>query len=529
MESRLSQVVTKAQAAEKQFDQTLADSSLPLASAITQLHEYRLAADDILQRDFLYARTSDVETRLWAAHSRLNARMRKQLSKLRKDRPSKPVESRKLTKVYLKFLKDSQRFYREYIQNLNARFGGIAELQRIAGQLKHETANASQQSPISPELHTQVILSCHQTLIYLGDLFRYRAAERLDKTPDWGPAIGYYALAASLRPSSGLAYHQQSVVAFEQGDYLRSTYYLYRAIVVAEPHPNAIANLELQFKKITAGWERGELVPKNLPHDKSASRKALVAWFVRFHSMCYKGDPFSQYEELEKEVLSRAKSELKNRSIDTILPKMMFINFAAQATAAQQFQDKPDHQQYTQSLLSFLRLNVKFFYTLLESFLMDLEQHLENLNDRGSIVERLLSENITDQARHILPCLRLYSAWLRSNAGIVSARVGDEALIQTLARFWTTYATALSALAAAFPFLQLPEVGYQLEEDVDAFGFRPLESDETQKLWRVTGNTDLKPKFSDPDLVRLDLDMEMLARVRELQLDAMYLAVDDVC
>jgi hypothetical protein len=37
-------------------------------------------------------------------------------------------------KVYLEFLKDSQRFYREYIQQLNARYGAIPELQQIAQQ-----------------------------------------------------------------------------------------------------------------------------------------------------------------------------------------------------------------------------------------------------------------------------------------------------------------------------------------------------------------------------------------------------------
>ena len=281
---------------------------------------------------------------------------------LRKDRSNKPVESRKHIKFYLEFLKDSQRFYRESIQKLNARFGGIAELQRIARQVKSEckalhifvpehtitdrpkALEPSPQTSESPEVQLQIILSCHQTLIYLGDLFRYRAAEKLDKVPDWGPAIGYYALAATLRPSSGTAFHQQSVVAFEQGDYLRSTYYLYRAIVVEEPHPNAIANLELQFKKITAGWDKGELVPKNLPNDKNASRKALIAWFIRFQSMCYKGQPFSQYEELEKEVLSRAASELKKRTLDNALPKMLFINFAAQATSASQFQGTWCHE-----------------------------------------------------------------------------------------------------------------------------------------------------------------------------------------
>jgi len=57
---------------------------------------------------------------------------------LRKERPGKPVESRKFTKVYLEFLKDSQRFYRDHIQKLNARFGGISELERVARQVKSD-------------------------------------------------------------------------------------------------------------------------------------------------------------------------------------------------------------------------------------------------------------------------------------------------------------------------------------------------------------------------------------------------------
>lgn len=323
-----------------------------------------------------------------------------------------------------------------------------------------------------------------------------------------------------------MAFHQQSVVAFDQGDYLRSTYYLYRAINVGEPHPNAIPNLELQFKKITSGWEKGELVPKNLPNDKSASRKALLAWFIRFHSMCYKGKHFSQYEELEKEVLSRTGSELKKGTLDGILPKMIFINFAAQATAAAQFQKKPDRQDFMQSYFFFLRLNIKFFSTLLEGYATDLEKL--SGQDRGSKTEKKLSHNVTQLARHVLPCLRLYSIWLLSNAHIVAAQVGDEVLLQTSRQFWATYASVLSTIVTIFPFSELPSVGYQLEEDVDAYAFTPLESDRSRKLWFDMATGGPKPKFSDPDLPRLDIDTEMLARVRELLVDALILAVDGV-
>ncbi|KAL1302699.1 hypothetical protein AAFC00_003060 [Neodothiora populina] len=515
----------KARSMEKQFEQKLADTATPLEEVIVALKDVRAATDEALTRDFLEARTAGVETLLWFAHSQLNARLRKQLNKLRKERSSKPVETRKLTKFYLEFLKDSLRYYRGYIQKLNARFGGIAELQRIARQVKSEPVQPNLQSGFPANVQEQVILSCYQTLIYLGDLFRYRAAERLDKVPDWGPAIGYYALAASLRATSGVAFHQQSVVAFEQGDYLRSTYHLYRAIVVEEPHPNAVANLELQFKKIIAGWNKGDLVPKNLPHDKTASRKALVAWFIRFHSMCYRGKQFSQYEELEKEVLSRTESELKNGTLDGVLPKIMFINFAAQACAATRLQQAPDREEYMQAYFFFLRLNVRFFITLLDSYTSDLDK--VGTRDQGPKGARELSQAITDQARHVLPCLRLYSAWLLGNAHLVAAGVGDDDLLKSVDQFWMKYASTLSAVAIAFPYTQLPEAGYQLEEDVDAYGFLPLISEHTQSLWRTPGSTENKPKFNDMGLPRLAVDIEMLARLRDLQYDAMRLAVDD--
>jgi len=381
----------------------------------------------------------------------------------------------------------------------------------------------SSRQPVSPQIQAAVSLSCHQTLIYLGDLFRYRAAERLDKEPDWGPAIGYYALAASLRPDSGLAFHQQSVVAFEQGDYLRSTYYLYRSINVIEPHPNAIPNLELQFKKITAGWQKGDLVPKNSPQDPVASRKALLSWFIRFHSLSYNGHFFTGYDELEREVLSRTVSEIKARAPDGILSKMSLINFCAQATAGNQFESKPDQHKFMQSYFFFLRLNVKFFTAILEVYHVDLEKHLQEHTGASSLVDKL-----TDLARHVLPALRLYSTWLLSNAHIVAARVGDQPIQEAMDYFWHVYAKTLSVMAYSFSFRELGEVPYQLEEDVDAFGLKPLNSDKSRKVWVDDASGQAKAKYNDEGVHRLDHNQEMLGRVRELLFDALLLAVDKV-
>ena len=46
----------------------------------------------------------------------------------------KPVEQRKAMKLYLEFIKSSQRFYRSYIQKLAVNFGGIHEVEAVAGR-----------------------------------------------------------------------------------------------------------------------------------------------------------------------------------------------------------------------------------------------------------------------------------------------------------------------------------------------------------------------------------------------------------
>lgn len=313
------------------------------------------------------------------------------------------------------------------------------------------------------------------------------------------------------------------MIAFEQGDYLRSTYFLYRSINVDEPHPNAIPNLELQFKKITNAWQKGDLVPKSSPQDPVASRKALVSWFIRFHSLSYNGQQYPGYDELEREVLSRTASEIKHQTLDGIFSKMAMINFCAQATAGKQFEAKPDQQKFMQSYFFFLRFNVKIFTVALETHAADFEEHIQQQTSPQTLTSKL-----TDLSRHLLPGLRLYSTWLLSNAHIVAARVGDQHIQHAMDRFWHVYAKTLSLMAMNFSFRELHEIPYQLEEDVDAFGLKPLDSDRSRKLWWDETNGCPKPKFNDEGLQPLDTDQEMLGRIRELLFDALLLAVDNV-
>ena len=83
---------------EKRLNEVLADQSAPLEEAtgllkksvtcrtckgsLTYIDRYRSASEDIVLRDLPAARSSNVETRLWNAHSRINLLYRKRLSKV---------------------------------------------------------------------------------------------------------------------------------------------------------------------------------------------------------------------------------------------------------------------------------------------------------------------------------------------------------------------------------------------------------------------------------------------------------------
>ena len=253
-------------------------------------------------------------------------------------------------KRYLDFIKSSQRFYRNYVQKLATRFGGIPELEAVAFKfnvvcmlytarsskmvlltpLAVDTQNEAKQQP---SLRQAVLVSCHESLIRLGDLSRYREIEMVAKERNWGPAIGYYDLARTIRPESGVSHNQLAVIEITEGNHLRATYYLYRALVVEEPHANAATNLELKFKKIINAWDKGELSFDASQPDAQGPGKALVSWFLRLHARCIKGVDFDSYDELENEVLSQLVIGLKERPMEATVQKFVLINIAAEFQA----------------------------------------------------------------------------------------------------------------------------------------------------------------------------------------------------
>jgi hypothetical protein len=391
--------------------------------------------------------------------------------------------------------------------------------------LRAHTTTASKASPhprIPASLRNTVFQSCHQTLIHLGDLSRYRETELVDKDKErnWGPAKGYYDLAAEIYPDSGGAHNQLAVVSREDGDHFRSVYHLYRSLACKLPYPQAKANLELEFKRIIAAWDKGQLISNHKSADGNTGR-ALVAWFVRLHSKIYKGEEFAAHDELEGEVLSHLAIELKERPLDSILPKIILINLAAEyfATVQMQASNPPEHIMRT--YFYFLRLNVKTFFILLQVLQPELERlsEADDVTLQNGDTARQLSDKITAVARRILPGLRLYSTWFARYWQVLNANIADTLTTVDVQELWKAYAATLTLLTSSFPVDQLPQENYMLEEDTDTLGFQPLVSPDTMKVW-YNGEV-LKPKWSDVE--RNHPNVEMLMRIKDLLIDGLLL------
>ncbi len=198
--------------------------------------------------------------------------------------------------------------------------------------------SADEPTQVTGSLAHSILVSCHQTLVRLGDLSRWRETQSVTKDRNWGPAKGYYALAGLIHPTSGASHNQMAVIALVDTNHLSATYHLYRALAVEEPHPSAKGNLEIEFRKIEEAWSKGELIKTDPVKNSQEPGKALVGWFMRLHARCYKGLDFPEHEELESEVLSQLAVDLKERSFEDTLSKLILINIAAEFFAGVRLQ-----------------------------------------------------------------------------------------------------------------------------------------------------------------------------------------------
>ncbi|TAQ90416.1 hypothetical protein B7494_g1243 [Chlorociboria aeruginascens] len=521
-----------AQRLKKELESQL-KKDLPLFDDIDHLIvELRKICIEALFLNFEYATQKGVEDHLWGAHSIINSRYRKIVSHYRTgDQKKHVVERRKLEKRYADFIKTSQHFYKGYIQRLASHFDGLEELRRIAHRLSLSTQSADNRVRVSAHLKHLIDLSCHFTLLRLGDLSRYRNQLRT-KDRSWEPAMAFYSLANDLYPSSGSSHNQMAVIALADSNHLGALYHLYRAIAVDEPNPNAKGNLEIEFKKITTAWSQGQ-------RNKTDSDSTLILWFVRLQAKFYKGLPFSEQEELENTVLSLLTRALKAQSFEATVEKFILINIAAEYVASERIREE-NTTEHTRSFFFFFGFNIRMLLTLLKLLQPEFEdrpygEDLPNSTDTSQPAKP--RDVITAVARRVLPAVRRYSVWLLLQAPIIVAySSGDmvpsgsgDVMAHTRA-MWKTFAEVLTRIPTYFAVPELPSLKYLLEEDETTVGFKPLQDVPGYNIYTLeTDDKVLKQRSTDHGVQRCHPNEEMLARVRDILICAMHLQDNSGC
>lgn len=173
----------------------------------------------------------------------------------------------------------------------------------------------------------------------------------------------------------------------------------------------------------------------------------------------------------------------------------------------------------------FLRLNLNTFIALLKTWSLQISDDAGQSSLQSD--DGVLGKKLNNTAKHTLPVLRIYSAWLLTNSKFLNPNIGDEGMKELIGRFWKVYAECLTLTGKIFPIQALSSVPYLLDEDADSIGFKPVESDVSKQLLTDPVSKQLKPKPMQAD--RLSPDDEMLARVKDLLIGGLLLVVDPVC
>lgn len=275
--------------------------------------------------DIEFASKVKVEHSLWTTHIALNAAYRKVKEKYQK--PQHAATKHKIERFYDKFLKVTQLFYVGYLQRLCARYRDLPELQRLVrGEVveKIDVEDKDRIDAVANGIDKQVLASCHLTLIYLGDLWRYRTQLKQPDHRNFDASLAYYRLANDLDPRSGYGHHQMGVILLEQGKHFDIVYHFYRSLAAGQPHPNAAKNLSYEFSKVaeSAASPKGKE-----PH------RALQDWIVRLHAHFYSGQEFAQHAELEAEVMHRLSLAVKAHDFVDGLLKLCLINICSYQVA----------------------------------------------------------------------------------------------------------------------------------------------------------------------------------------------------
>jgi hypothetical protein len=186
------------------------------------------------------------EQTLWkSVHYKIIQEFRKSLKLLKKgeDRYTNTLI------IFKSFLVQVFGFYLKLVIKIHSKFGILDPF--IVDELKlvwQEPTEFVQPKIPSQELASQLYLLIYQSLIYMGDVSRYKELYA-EKYKRWAIARKFYQLAHYLNPNNGNPLNQLAVIDTLDNRHFSAIGMYINSLVAKEPFPTALENLHSQFER----------------------------------------------------------------------------------------------------------------------------------------------------------------------------------------------------------------------------------------------------------------------------------------
>ncbi|GFQ74680.1 hypothetical protein TNCT_681411 [Trichonephila clavata] len=201
----------------------------------------QLRFENIILADPKYCAEHNPEQSLWKiVYHQVIESLRKKLEDNRENQDL-------IKETLLNIILEGSIFYENLLEKQEETFG--FKLSKI---LEYEYIGTAR----IPEHLRSVLISVQKTLIYLGDLARYK--EQVSQTASYGKARSWYLKAQQLAPKNGIPYHHLAMLAFHTRRRLDAIYYFMRSLAASNPYLSSKESLLPLFDEARKKYEQYE-------------------------------------------------------------------------------------------------------------------------------------------------------------------------------------------------------------------------------------------------------------------------------
>ncbi|KAJ3322719.1 hypothetical protein HDV06_002770 [Boothiomyces sp. JEL0866] len=227
---------------EKQYRQTLKQFGISDHKTIIIVNKFRESLLQDLLNDFNEAYENNTEHSIWKISAyKIIEEYRKKL---------KQEKNSQLSSSFRLFLVDASGFYLSLLFKLNQKYGYLDEHILNELQLVNENSSPEQRVQVDKDTQDRLVQFYYKSLIYLGDLARYRETHAEKRVKEYKTARKFYKMSLLINPNVGNPFNQLAVLDTYESREISAVEMYFRSLVVENPFPTAKDNLKVMFQKI---------------------------------------------------------------------------------------------------------------------------------------------------------------------------------------------------------------------------------------------------------------------------------------